>query len=338
MGRARLEYQYHPERLRQPLKRVGERGEGKWQAISWEEAIGLFVENRKRISEQYGPRSVVFTSVSGAYGALTRGAPMRYAALTGATVQGLGGIDYGVATGLGYMFNVPAVYIYGPAGHSLDDVENSEITVIWGGNPAVTRSVDHVALKRAQRKGTKLICVDPVRSETARFCDEWISIRPGSDGALALSMVHEIIANGIYDQEFLLDYTNMPFLVDRNSGDLLREKDIVAGGTEEYLVWNAQKNNPIVVSQTNSPMLRWSGEIRRVSGSIAPAASVFELVAELGASFAPEVAEKITELPADTIRAFARQYAQASPAAIRLGYGIDRWYNSDVTARAIATL
>lgn len=338
MGRARLEYQYHPERLRQPLKRVGARGEGHWQPISWDEAIGLFVENQKRISEQYGPRSVVFTSVSGAFGALTRGAPMRYAALTGATVQGSGGIDFGVAKGLEYMFNVPASHYFGPGGHSLDDVKNSEITVIWGGNPAVTRSVDHVALKRARRQGTKLICVDPVRSETAKLCDEWISIRPGSDGALALSMIHEIIATDHYDEKFLIDHTNMPFLVDRDSGDLLRERDIIAGGTDDYVVWDAQEDAPVAISRSSSPLLRWSGEIRRARGGVVSVATVFELVVELAAHFEPDEASKITELPADTIRAFARQYAEASPAAVRVGYGIDRWYNSDATARAIATL
>jgi len=338
MGRSRLEYQYHPERLRQPLRRVGERGEGKWQAIGWDEAVTLFVENQRRISDRYGPRSVVFTSISGAFGVLTRGAPMRYAALTGATVQGLGGIDFGVPTGLGYMFNVPGEYIYGPGGHSLDDVSNSEITLIWGGNPAVTRSVDHVALKRARRDGTKLICIDPVRSETSKFCDDWISIRPGSDGALALAMIHEVIANGSYDEEFLVDHTNVPFLVDRNSGDLLRERDILPGGRDDYLVWDAQQDAPAAHSRTTSPLLRKSGEIRLANGGIASVATAFELVAELAARFEPDAAAKITQIPADRIRALARQYARARPAAIRVGYGIDRWYNSDVTARAIATL
>ena len=85
MGRSRLEYQYHPERLRKPLKRVGERGEGRWEEISWEEAVALFVDNQRRIAEKWGPKSILFHQISGAYGLLTRGAPLRYAALTGAS-------------------------------------------------------------------------------------------------------------------------------------------------------------------------------------------------------------------------------------------------------------
>ena len=77
MGRSRPEYQHHPDRLRTPLKRVGKRGEGQWQPISWEEAITLFADNHKRIAEKYGPRSVTFTTVSGSLSLLNRGSVMR---------------------------------------------------------------------------------------------------------------------------------------------------------------------------------------------------------------------------------------------------------------------
>ena len=97
MGRSRLEYQYHPERLRTPLKRVGARGEGRWEEISWDEAVNLFVETQKRISDQYGSRAVAFHQISGAFGLLTRGSPLRYAALTGGTAVRESGVDFGVA-------------------------------------------------------------------------------------------------------------------------------------------------------------------------------------------------------------------------------------------------
>jgi len=338
MGRARLEYQYHPDRLRTPLKRVGARGEGRWEVISWDEAVELFVENQKRISEQYGSRAVAFHQISGAFGLLTRGSALRYAALTGGTAIRASGVDFGVAKGLEYMFGVPATTFFGPGGHSLSDTENSELTLLWGVNPAVTRSVDHVALKRARRSGTRLVCIDPVRSETAKFCDEWISLRPGSDGALALSMAHEIIARQRYDACFLSQHTDMPFLVNAADGTLLVEADVFAKGGDERVVWCAEADRLVRASEARAPGLAVSQSVRLVDGTEAEVVSVFQLVERLCRDYAPAKAEKVTGVAADLIVSLAKRYAEAGPAAIRVGYGIDRWYNADLSARAIAML
>jgi molybdopterin-containing oxidoreductase family molybdopterin binding subunit len=338
MGRARLEYQYHPERLRTPLKRVGARGEGRWEEISWDEAITLFVENQQRIAEQHGPRAVLFHQISGAYGLLTRGAPLRYAALTGASAVRASGIDFGVAKGLEYTFGVNAATFFKAGGHSLDDATNSAMTIVWGGNPAVTRSVDHVALKKAQRSGTRLVCIDPVHSETARFCDEWISPRPGSDGALALALGNVIITEGLFDGDFLTKHTDMPFLVDVPSGRLLRERDLADGGGDAALVWCAQAERAVAAAEAQEPTLEGVHSIRLASGAETTVMSVFALFARMAAEISPAEAERITSVPADVITKLARRYAQAAPAAIRIGYGVDRWYNADLTARAIASL
>ena len=338
MGRARLEYQYHPERLRHPLKRVGERGEGRWEKISWEEAIDLFVTKQKEISARYGPQSVLFHQISGAYGLLTRGAPLRYAALTGASAVRASGIDFGVAKGLEYTFGVNAGTFFKAGGHGLDDAQNSNLTLIWGGNPAVTRAVDHVALKQARRSGTKLICIDPVRSETAHICDEWHSIRPGSDGALALAMAHVIIEEARYDVAFLRQHTNMPCLVDTDTGQLLKARDVLAADSAEPLVWCDDANEPRRASEATRPALNATRTVRLASGEDARVTTVFERYAQTARACRPEVAAGITEIDADVITDLARRYAEADAAAIRIGYGVDRWYNADLTARAIATL
>ncbi|MEM1435514.1 MAG: molybdopterin-dependent oxidoreductase [Pseudomonadota bacterium] len=338
MGRARLEYQYHPERLRRPLKRVGARGAGQWEAISWDEAIELFVGEQKRIIEQYGSRAVLFHQISGAYGLLTRGSPLRYAALTGASAIRASGIDFGVAKGLEYMFGVNAATFFKPGGNCLTDAPNSKLTIIWGGNPAVTRAVDHVELKRAQRTGTQLVCIDPVHSETAHICDEWISIRPGSDGALALALAQVILAEDLFDAAFLTQHTNMPFLVDLASGRLLKGSDVVEHLGNEPLVWCSSSDTLQPVSEAESPTLEVNHRVRLATGQETTVASVFALYQELAQDFTPAATETITGIDADTIATLARRYATAEPAAIRIGYGVDRWYNADLTARAIATL
>jgi molybdopterin-containing oxidoreductase family molybdopterin binding subunit len=338
MGRSRLEYQYHPERLRRPLKRVGARGAGQWEVVSWEEAINLFVEKQMEIAEKYGSRAVLFHQISGAYGLLTRGSPLRYAALTGATAVRASGVDFGIAKGLQYAFGVNAATFFKSGGHSLDDTSNSELTLIWGGNPAVTRSVDHVELKKARKTGSRLVCIDPVKSETAGFCDEWISIRPGSDGALALAMANEIIASKLFDEAFLKRYTNMPFVVDQTSGRVLRELDLVEGGSEEPLVWCSDLDAFTPASSAEEPDLVIERSVQLANGLETQVASVFLMFGNLSGNITPAEAEKITGVSAEVITSLARRYAEAEPAAIRIGYGVDRWYNADLTARAIATL
>ncbi len=338
MGRSRLEYQYHPERLRTPLKRVGARGEGQWQEISWDEAISLFVQKQSEIAEKYGSRAVLFHQISGAYGLLTRGSPLRYAALTGASAVRASGVDFGIAKGLQYAFGVNAATFFKSGGHSLNDTSRSELTIIWGGNPAVTRSVDHVELKRAQKTGTQLVCIDPVHSETAGFCDEWISIRPGSDGALALAMANEIITAKLFDEAFLNQHTNMPFLVDQASGRVLRERDVCETGGEEPLVWCTRAETFRTASAAEEPALSIERSVQLVSGLTIHVTSVFVLFRNLTRRVTPTEAEKITGVGAEVIISLARRYAEAAPGAIRIGYGVDRWYNADLTARAIAAL
>jgi molybdopterin-containing oxidoreductase family molybdopterin binding subunit len=337
MGRSRLEYQYHPDRLRTPLKRVGERGENQWEAISWDEAIDLFVQNHRRIAERYGPRSVALTQLSGAFGLLTRGTLTRYAALTGATVQQTSGVDFALAKGLEYMFGEPATGYFRLGGHDMADAVNSELTILWGSNMAVTRSVDHAPLKAARTNGTRLICIDPTRSETAGFCDEWISIRPGTDGALALALANHIIAKDLIDRNFLLQHTDMPFLVNTSTGELLREKHLVDGGSDSCMVW-CRKADAIRTSEAAAePQLDWAGKLSVPNGEIS-ADTVFSQYSKMARQYTPQAAAKITGIPEQTITHLAEAYVGARPAAIRMGFGIDRYYHSDSTARAIASL
>lgn len=326
LGRARLEQQYHPGRLTKPLKRVGTRGRGEWEEISWAEAARLFVEAQKRIAAEYGERAISFQQISGAYGLLTRNSPVRYASLTGATVIRSSGIDFGVAKGLEAMFGIPASTYFSPGGHSHDDAINSELTIIWGGNPAVTKRVDQTALRRARKAGTTLICIDPVRSETAKMSDEWISLRPGSDGALAWSLVHQLLSTDRFDNDFVSTHTNLPFLVDAESATLLRKEG-------EPAVWCAASDRVVPLSAAVEPALRvdHSEAGRRVI-------SVFSEIERLAAEFPTDTAEQLTGVPADIIESLATRYIDADPAAIRIGYGVDRWYNADLNARAIAML
>lgn len=338
MGMARLEYQYHEDRLRFPLRRVGERGQGRWQRMSWDEAFDLLAERLRKLAEQYGPRSLAFFTGSGAAGVLTRGSAQRFAAAIGGTAHRAGGVDYGVPKGLEYMFGVPASTYFRPGGHEMADAVNSRMILLWGGNGADTRLVDFHFIMEAQQRGAKLVCIDPNRSATAQRADQWISPRSGTDTALALGLLDEILRHGWQDDAFLRRHTNAPFLVRRDNGAFLRAAELFDGNAADYVVWDPSLECAAAQSNCDAPALHGSYRVTLADGTAIDCAPVFELLRELARNYSAERAGAITGVPAQTIRELAREFAARKPAAIRIGYGVDRWYYSDYTARAAANL
>jgi molybdopterin-containing oxidoreductase family molybdopterin binding subunit len=338
MGMARLEYQYHRDRLLFPLKKIGARGEGMWQRIRWSEAFDILADQLTNIARFHGSKSLAFITGSGTAGVLTRGAAQRFAAAIGGTSHRAGGVDYGVPKGLEYMFGVPAATYFRPGGHEYADAANSKMILLWGGNPADTRLVDFHFVTAAQRRGAKIVCIDPNRTATARQSDQWISPRPGTDCALALSLLHEILEHGWHDETFLKDCTNAAFLVRRDNRTFLRDSDVSKAGDDSYLVWDTASGRPARATATSAAALNGSHRLALTNGPTVDCATVFQLLRDLATEYPAERAAAITGVPAETIRNLAAEFAGRKPASIRIGYGVDRWYFSDYTARAAASL
>ena len=338
MGMARLEYQYHKDRLLYPLRRVGERGQGQWRRIGWDEAFDFLADRLRKVAERYGPRSLAFFSGSGAAGALTRGSAQRFAAAIGGTAHRAGGVDYGVPKGLEYMFGVPASTYFRPGGHEMADAVNSRMILLWGGNGADTRLVDFHFIMAAQQRGAMLVCIDPNRSATAQRADQWISPRPGTDTALALGLLDEFLRHGWQDDAFLRRHTNAPFLVRRDNGAFLRATELFGGSPADYVAWDSSLAGPAAPGNCDALALQGSYRVTLANGSAIDCAPAFELLRELARNYSAERAGVITGVPARTIRDLAREFSARKPAAIRVGYGVDRWYYCDYTARAVANL
>ena len=338
MGMARLEYQYHQDRLRYPLKRIGARGESKWQRIRWSEAYDMIAEQLGNIALAYGSRSLAFITGSGTAGVLTKGAAHRFAAAIGGTASRAGGVDYGVPKGLEYMFGVPAATYFRPGGHEYADAVNSKLILLWGGNPADTRLVDFHFVTAAQRRGAKIVCIDPNRTATARQADQWISLRPGTDAALALSLLHEILEHRWHDETFLKDCTNAPFLVRGDNKAFLRDADVTTAGGDSYLVWDAASRRAVPATAPGVAALNGSYRVALTNGTTVDCAPALQLLRDLAGKYPAERAAAITHVPEETIRSLAAEFAGRKPASIRIGYGVDRWYYCDYTARAAAGL
>ncbi|WP_157067340.1 molybdopterin-containing oxidoreductase family protein [Desulfosarcina cetonica] len=188
----------HPARMNTPLKRVGKRGSGKWQRVSWAHAMADIAKRLTQQKETYGAESLA-TCISAPH---TIYWPLhRFLNLWGSPNN----------VGIGIVCWNPRIWVnsltYGwPIEDELNPAE-TQCVMIWGMNPAESdRSLFWKTLKDFAGQDRKIVVVDPRRTRTAELADHWLPIRPGTDGALALGMLHVIIHEGIYDHAFVKNW------------------------------------------------------------------------------------------------------------------------------------
>ena len=204
-GRSYRRRVYHPDRLKYPMKRVGERGEGKFERVSWDEALDTVASEMQRIKDEYGNEALLNHYASGG------GSALRGAGASGRLMNLFGGSlnyynSYSTAC-TGYA--TPYTLGTSLSGHSRDDLSNSKLILAWGWNPTETifGTNTQYYLKEARKAGAKVIVIDPRMSMTASgAADEWIPIYPGTDNALMDAMAYVMITEGLHDQEFLDTY------------------------------------------------------------------------------------------------------------------------------------
>jgi len=197
-GRACMEIIYHPERLTKPLIRKGERGEGKFEEVSWDKALDIIAKKLLETREKWGAESVVFGQGT------TRGMPpwiYRFMSLFGTpnfmSAGHMSGAPIALASSLTAGFGI------------LDpDYGNSKCILLWAHNPEKSYpGIYNYFLRKGLKEGAKLIVVDPRGNSYTRKADHWLAIRPGTDVALALCFINIIIENELYDKEFVEKWT-----------------------------------------------------------------------------------------------------------------------------------
>ncbi|MER6979552.1 molybdopterin-containing oxidoreductase family protein [Streptomyces carpinensis] len=195
-GTTAIEVHNHPDRLNHPMKRVGERGEGKWERISWEQALDEIAEKLADIRDREGPEALA--TLGGTHKTPGDWASWRFACDFGTPNF----VSQGRNCGVGEY--IAEVSVYG-----WDTVYQSphpgvtKCLVIWGSNPAESSPPSFERLRACQAQGAKLIVVDPRRTKTAARADLHLQLRPRTDGALALGLIHVMIRDDIYDKEFV---------------------------------------------------------------------------------------------------------------------------------------
>lgn len=205
-GRVYRHRAYAPDRLKFPMKRVGERGKGAFERISWDDAMDTVASEIKRIKECYGSPAVLFL---GSLGDVTW---LHNSALVEELLIRAGGFSgsWGSPSGEGGLFAMMTTYGIPGMGNSREDFFNSRLIILWGWNPAVAGCAGNTRLylAKAREAGAKIITVDPRYTDSAAiFAHQWIPIRPGTDTAMLIAMAYVLITENLHDQVFLDRYT-----------------------------------------------------------------------------------------------------------------------------------
>ena len=191
------EWTYHPDRLQYPMRRIGERGSGRWERIGWDQALDEMADRMAAIRERNGPTSLV-GAVSGA--AFSRGPIMAL------LMRSLGSPNWMINQDLCGGCRAVSDKATGLAITNGEDIDNAECILVVGNNPAAAHPVKWQAIRRAKARGAKLIVIDPFRTSAAELADIWMRPKPGTDGAIAMAMMQWIIKSNRHDAAFVRDW------------------------------------------------------------------------------------------------------------------------------------
>ncbi|NEX20789.1 sulfite dehydrogenase subunit SoeA [Thiorhodococcus mannitoliphagus] len=304
-GSSGIMKQYSPGRLTKPLRRKAgaERGDSAFEAISWEEAFSMLEERLSKLRAEDPKKFALFTGRD------------QMQALTGLFAKQFGTPNYAAHGGF-CSVNMAAGLIYTIGGSFWEfggpDLERAKLFVMIGTAEDHHSNPLKIALSEFKRRGGRFISINPIRTGYSAIADEWVPIKPGTDGALLLAITHEILKLGLFDREFLVQYTNAAELVvDDPSRDdhglFYRAEMHVEEGCfdpQNKLWWEREIDGPI---STHTP-----GADPRLMGSYTledgtPVKPAFQLLKERFEQYTPEWAAPITGIPADTIRRLAHE-------------------------------
>jgi molybdopterin-containing oxidoreductase family molybdopterin binding subunit len=324
------------------MRRVGERGAGKWEQITWDEAINTISEKWSAYTDEFGSHSIGFYWGSGNQAALNgppMGLPTRLANILQWTL-----VDYCTDVAQNY----GSTRILGDVAltNVMTDIVNANKVFMWGTNLAETWWMFWWPLADALEQGTQLITIDPNFSTTAGKSDWWISNRPGSDSALLLGIMQHIIAENLHDKQFLLSHTTAAVLIHETEKRFMRMSDLGVAPQEgpvsattgrpttidPPLVWDLSTNTAVAIDTAKEPALLGSYTVNEIRTTTS-----FDLLQAMLEDYTPEKTSPLTDVSVDDIKKLALMQTEGNIYNIP-GYSSQAYLNGAHFGQALALL
>jgi len=351
-GACYTDYVNADQRVLHPLRRTGERGDGQWERISWDEALTEIADHV--IDEVQAGR---YDAIS-AFTPIPAMSPVSFASGT-RLINLLGGVSHSFYEW--YSDLPPGQPI--TWGTQTDNAEsadwhNSDYIIAWGSNINVTRIPDAKYFLDAGYEGAKRVGIFTDYSQTAIHTDEWLSPQGGTDAALALGMAQTIVDEELYDEAHLKEQTDMPLLVREDTGKFLRASEVgLAGDADDpekvFVMVDAdgnlrrapgslgerdgQHDADASIELDFDPQLSVERSVETDAGSVTVRSVWANLTDEL-AQYTPEFVHEETGVGENTYQRIAREFAAADAAKIIHGKGVNDYYHNDLANRAIQLL
>jgi anaerobic selenocysteine-containing dehydrogenase len=339
-GRAAPELVYHRDRLTQPMRRVSAKDEPPvWQAISWHEALDEIAGHMGRIRDQHGAEQVAFsittpsgTHISDSIAWIER------------LVRAFGSPNSIYGTEIcNWHKDIASRFTYG-SDIGTPDFARTDCVLLWGHNPAATWLARSVEIQKAVRRGAKLVVVDPRPTLYARRADCWLQVRPGTDQALALGIANLLLQSGRFDAGFVRQWTNAALLVREDTGALLRDSDVQAGGDDAVMLAAGQGDGNLIAYDSKAGA--WSEghadlfarcTVDTLQGEVA-CRSALQVFADAAAEYPVERVAAVTGVSAQQLNRAADILAASASVAYYAWNGVGQSTTATQTDRAISIL
>jgi len=325
---------YSPDRVTQPLKRVGKRGAGKFEPVSWDAALSDIADAMLDAISEQGSEAIL-TPLTPEPGA---GPARLFTQLLGTPTTDGNAEFQDFSPGWHITWG-----LFNPTS-SMDDWFLAELTLIWHANPVYTNIHWYHYIAESRYNGGKVVTIAPDYSPSAIHADHHQPIRIGTDAALALAMCKVIIDAGLYQKQFVQEQTDLPLLVRKDNGRFLRSGDVAEGDRDDQFFWWDRLTNVATPAPRHTlattgidPALAGCYEVTLVNGTTVEVEPVFVRLQRHLEDYTPEKAGKICEIHPDNIRKLARMVA-THRTKIFIGWNSGKYYHGDLMERAMALL
>lgn len=331
------ERMYDPTRITHPMRRVGPRGGGKWQRITWKEALDDIADAYLDVTVNEGTDRTIWDLGPGIDLGVSMAAQSRFSQLTQSVSLDMDGEIGDSRRGTLETFGKIVFE------RSADDYFNSDLILFWGGNPVYTQIPQAHFYIEAKYNGTKIISISPDYNPSATKSDLWVPIKSGTDAALALAICHLIVAEDLLNKAFVKEQTDLPLLVRGDTKMFLKLADVEAGGHDTtHMLWDAASDSlkpaPFrsLALAGLDPLLDVKRKVRLKDGSSVEVRSVFSLLRDRLADYTPESASQMCGVSAKMIRHLTGEIVRAKAMSSIAQTSMCKYFHGNLAERSVA--